>query len=407
MEYIMIGILKVQTNILQHYRLNDEERLVYRIITAIVICLYILSEYVPALQKIDNLHLKHYFLIGWTLFLFFNCLSKGIKIDKDIISILACTGILFFISIIKQVYYGKFKFYSLEEIYYLILPFLFVYIIYIINGTRDFDFFMHCIFWCSVLAFLLRFYDQLTIQNLLSQFNIVNTIVTSLTVFESDLGLFFTFCFFYFIVYKRYVLTFISILFIILCAKRINIIFMILTCFLYIIFRKRTLTKKINNLTFCIAILFFTVIPIILYVVYSNGTIISWFFEKTGLDFNQFSMARFQIFELLSKTNSEIDGLGAVTSILETLNLPGQTNLHNDLMRLYLECGVIGLFSFIFFYLQFAKTNWYSFYFMIFILLELLVAHFLGAGSTSFWIIAYICLFQFKRIKSTTNMNGK
>ena len=120
-----------------------------------------------------------------------------------------------------------------------------------------------------------------------------------------------------------------------------------------------------------------------------------WFYTKFGLDFNKFTMTRFDIINTVIDANLPNYGLGTVTDYLERRGVPGQTNMHNDILRIYMECTLLGSIIFTKNYFKMAEKNWFSLLTMIFIFMELFVAHFLGPGTISFWTIAYLDIYTF------------
>lgn len=62
-----------------------------------------------------------------------------------------------------------------------------------------------------------------------------------------------------------------------------------------------------------------------------------------------------------------------------------------------MECTIIGTVAFTCNYFKMVEKSWYSFLTMLFIFMELFVAHFLGPAATSFWTVAYLTIFTFNK----------
>lgn len=77
--------------------------------------------------------------------------------------------------------------------------------------------------------------------------------------------------------------------------------------------------------------------------------------------------------------------------------------MHNDILRIYMECTIVGTIAFTVQYFKIVKDNIFSFLLMLYAFMELFVAHYIGPGSTSFWIIAYILTFYFNIMESSSD----
>ena len=72
-----------------------------------------------------------------------------------------------------------------------------------------------------------------------------------------------------------------------------------------------------------------------------------------------------------------------------------------------MECTVIGSIVFTTQYFKIVKDNIYSFLVMLYAFMELFVAHYIGPGTTSFWIIAYIIILYFNLLENMKNENER
>ncbi len=105
-------------------------------------------------------------------------------------------------------------------------------------------------------------------------------------------------------------------------------------------------------------------------------------------------MSRFEIINAVIDRDLTNFGLGTVSNFLERRGRSGQLNMHNDILKIYMECGLLGTVVFTYSYFKIAKDNIYKYIIMLFVFLELFGAHFLGSGSISFWILVYLMLIQ-------------
>ena len=120
-----------------------------------------------------------------------------------------------------------------------------------------------------------------------------------------------------------------------------------------------------------------------------------WFESKYDVDFNEFTMTRFYIVNMVIDANLTNYGLGTVTHYLEVLGNEGQTNMHNDILRIYMETTIIGSIVFTYCFFKIASKNIFSYFLMLFMFVELYLAHFLGPATIIFWIFVYYNIFYF------------
>ena len=67
-------------------------------------------------------------------------------------------------------------------------------------------------------------------------------------------------------------------------------------------------------------------------------------------------------------------------------------SMHNDLIQIYLECGVIGSIIFTYVYIKSASANGISFILMCYVFFECYFNHLFGAGCTHIWILIYLMM---------------
>lgn len=362
------------------------------------IAIFILSEYCPLLNFIDPLKVKHIFLIITTLIAILAVIKNGkkLKFAKEFKSILFSTIILYTISITLQAFNGEFKFYSIEEVYYLLMPLIFVFLLYGYEKPEKIDNYVNIIYICCIISFITRYYDIFSIENLMKiSFN------DSASPFEGDLAQFFFMLVVYYI-YKGYkVRTIVCIALNILSMKRLNLVYMFV---FLIIFKFIPKNKKVDNKILFITKLFFILAPFLIYIMCTDD-FASWFLLKFDISFDKFTMSRFSIINTVIDENLINYGLGTVTDFLEIRNVPGQTNMHNDILKIYMECTLLGTIVFTNQYFKICSNNYMSYVIMLFAFLELLVAHFLGPGSILFWICAYILIFYFNSEQYSNSYN--
>lgn len=365
-----------------------------QLLFSIVICFFILCEYCEPFYWLDQLHIKHFLMIG-VVFVFGILLikKKNIIMCMEMKKVFWTTGILYTISLFFQMLNG-FKFYSVLEVYYFLIPMLFAIIVFNFSKKDNVDFIMTAILITCLFAFVVTRLGEgvFTFENLRAMFSFNALFIESTSVMrESDLSIFFVFLFTYFMYRREKIRTVMAGIGCFLGYKRFAVLFLII---LMIALRLIRGEKKLNKSILNVTIIFFCIAPFVAYVLCTDD-FASWFYSRFKIDFNAFSMTRFQIINTVIDAKLTNYGLGTVTDFLELRGVEGQLNMHNDILRIYMETTIIGTIVFTRNYFKMAETNWYSFFTMLFIFVELFVAHFLGPGAISFWCIAYLALFTY------------
>ena len=364
---------------------------------ALITCaIFVLSEYCPELHILDQLHFKHIllsiavFIFGWDLI----DNRKNRCLVYEVKQILTCVGILYFITVIFQVKNMEFKSYSLGEVYYLIAPLLLVWIFFNYISLDRIANVIDVLFYASCIAFFVRFANTFSLAAL-KQISFID----SSSPFESDMAQFFLlYCFYYFYTRETWKST-ISVILCILCFKRFTLVMLII---LLIINKFIPHYKKVPKIVLLITMGLFIAAPFLVYAMCTDS-FARWFYLQFGIDFDYFTMTRFQIINTVIDANLTNYGLGTVTNYLEQRGAAGQLNMHNDILRIYMECTIVGTITFTVQYFKIVKDNIFSFLVMLYAFMELFVAHYIGPGTTSFWIIAYILIFYFNIMENSSD----
>ena len=186
---------------------------------------------------------------------------------------------------------------------------------------------------------------------------------------------------------KKYlILTFI---FTVLCFKRMDILVAIFTFLFgkYFSFKAKTGSKKIIIATIVVALL------TIFYLDFLSGNVLK------NVNVYELTSGRDRILRLWSTLKFFSYGYG--TSML----VIGRS-LELDLIQMYLEMNIFALLSFVFTYLYFTKNNIYSFFIMLYVLLNMLLAS--SLANTLSWIILMITIaFISSNSNDKENSDGK
>ena len=177
----------------------------------------------------------------------------------------------------------------------------------------------------------------------------------------------------------------------VLAWKRACLIYLILfTLLSRHIPKDKCVTKKY----YIVTTVLFSLIPSLIQLILTRR-FSDWFSVTFGIDFVTFMMFRFQTITAAFQSGIASRGLGTYLYV----NVPWygkyvHMNMHNDIVRMYLEVSVVGLATFLYGFSS-ITMNIYSFLVMLFMFMELAVSHLLGNGSIPFWVMAYALIFYF------------
>lgn len=360
---------------------------------SLLITFFICCERLEFLKPIDGMHIKHYLLMITIVLSLIVLNGKRLKQVKEFIPVFVSAGILYIISLAFQIKEGAFKRFSLEEVYYFIIPLIFAIILLNSTAKNYLDDYINLMFNVSILSLIYIFISSgnFSLSNFIALFNLKNLFIDSTSpIKESDLSIYFTIFYIYYSYKndrKRRIAAFI---FSFLSYKRFSVLFVIL-CAVFLKFIPRH--KKVPKFIYYFAIIAFIIAPFVVYYM-CDDTFVSWFYRKTGVDFNYFTMSRLEIINAVIDAHLTNYGLGTTSYFLESRGRTGQFNMHNDILRIYMETTIIGTITFTYSYFKITKHNIYEFIIMLFIFFELFVAHFLASGTITLWILTFMILMQ-------------
>ena len=323
--------------------------------------------------------------------------QKYTKFNWELKYILFASVFLYVISIFFQLYNQSFKSYSLKEFYFLITPVIFIYCLFNLFSRKELERWMDVLFYFSCFVFVGKYaltqYSDFSVSGLIQMFNWRNLILDSVSPLssESDTGVLMMIFDFYYIFKNDKRKIIIASLLAFFGYKRFVCLFLIL---FLIISPFMSRGKKPKYYWVVTTIVIFLFLPSTVYIMCTDEFAF-WFESKYDVDFNEFTMTRFYIVNMVIDANLTNYGLGTVTHYLEVLGNAGQTNMHNDILRIYMETTIIGSIVFTCCFFKIASKNIFSYFMMLFMFVELYVAHFLGPATIIFWIFVYYNIFYF------------
>ena len=309
-------------------------------------------------------------------------------IGKEYLLVFGGITFLFAITAILQMING-FNSYAINEAVYYYTPLIFIIVYSQISEEQDVETILNYLFVLYVIVFLKNFAGQLTLANLKSI-----SFANSYSPFESELAFVFLIfeCFYLYMGKRKNAI--ISLILCILSFKRISM----LAAIVFFIFSKWIVVKKtVNKKIVILTTVVFVLLPVLTCLML-NDTLEAWFYQTFHVTLNEITLTRSSRIEAVINSGQIKYGLGSVTTYLtKYLNaLHGSNfsnrNLHNDLVKVYLECGILGSIVFTYIYMKAASVSRMLFVMMCYVFFECYFNHLFGAGSTDIWILIYLIM---------------
>lgn len=341
-------------------------------------------------NTVDSLKIKYMMAvlaIGILLLRYIRNPGRFVRFRDEAKNVLLTTVILSTITVIKQMQNG-FMGASYNEVFFWLVPIIYVY--FLVNCINDIKPYMDTAFIIQLIFFFIDIMDKLSIKNILA----IN-FITSNSAFESEYSFYGLVFFMFYLFMKDKRRAVLSLFMTILAFKRMAVVFALVVLIMSVLQTKRgTFNKTPSPRGVFIVTVLFIIVPIGFHLICSDS-FGSWFYSVTGLNFNAFISGRLERLNLCIDNEMRY-GLGSSTQFLnEVLGRGFSRNLHNDVLRIYLECGIIGTIAFTYDYFKMASKSRMSFMLMLYLFTDMMFNHFLGAGRTAFWIIIYLAICSF------------
>lgn len=295
------------------------------------------------------------------------------------------TAFFLFISIIFQFINNKILMNTYKELFYIFFPILYVFLIANVEEKKDLKFYFYFTGIVFMCVFFIRAIPKLTLTNILSI-----SFIKSYSPFEgignADI---FLIVYIFSIINKNKKMAILSFIFCVLSFKRLHVILAIVFPLIYILINKKKVLF-VNNKIYNITKIIFIISPILINLLTSND-FSNWFKNNTGIDFNSFTMGRFYTINYIIDNKFENLGLGNITTVLlQERNFDPYLadDLHCDLMRIYLETTIIGLYLLVSKYFKITRKNIYNYIIITFSFVVMFSSHILT--TFIYWIFIYL-----------------
>lgn len=300
------------------------------------------------------------------------------------------------ISVIKQMVNGHAQTYLYTDLFELLMPALCTFCI--LNTDKDnFNLYLYILFIRAIAQFFIESGANLSLESIFA----IDWNDSSSSLTESASAHIFCLLTIVFLFQKKYIPAVLSTLFCILAFKRVAFI----VCIASWIICRFIPNKKIPSAVYWIISIICILTPFFVLMVYSESGA-DLFYELFGLDLNQFTMGRFNMIkDTLNHFNGDYFGFGSVKEYFADMGgvYAARESFHCDILRIYLECTIIGVIIFVFATMNISRKSWRSLYLFAYLFIELTVSHFLGRFIE--WMIFYMFTYYAECLSNNAESN--
>ncbi|MHA3675700.1 O-antigen ligase family protein [Faecalibacterium sp. PGM34] len=309
-------------------------------------------------------------------------------IGREYLLIFNGITVLFAITAVLQIMNG-FNSYAINEAVYYYTPLILIIVYSQLTNEAQIESIFDYLFILYIVVFFKNFAGQLTLANIRSI-----SFANSYSPFESELA-------FVFLIFECYYLymgkrknALISLIFCILSFKRIC---MLVAIAIFVLSKWLVEKKPVSKKVVVVAVAFFVLLPMLTCLML-NDTFEAWFYQTFHVTLYEATLSRSARIEAVMNSGQIKYGLGSVTSYLtKYLNAMhgsnfASRNMHNDLVQMYLECGIVGSVVFTYVYMKAASVSRMSFVLMCYVFFECYFNHLFGAGCTHIWVLVYLMM---------------
>ena len=291
------------------------------------------------------------------------------------------------ISTVIQFINGDVQLYLYVELFTILMPALVLFCI--VNVDKDnINYYIYILFFRTIIQFFLEQGANFSLANILS----INWSDSTSSTTETSLAHIFCLFVILFLYKKKYILSLVSTFFCIISFKRVAFI----VCIASWIITPFIPNKKMSRVSFWLISVLLVLSPFFILWIYSKSGN-EFFLNNFGLDLNEFTMGRYNLIQMVEEHfQGKYNGLGTIPNYFDSLGgyYATLSSFHCDILRIYFECTIVGVFIFVMCLMNLAKRNWKIFYVLFYLFVELIVSHFLGRFIE--WIIFYYIYYLFE-----------
>lgn len=313
-------------------------------------------------------------------------LCRGI--GSRFLTILTGLFVLFGITVVRQLRNG-FQSYAVNEVIYFLTPLCFVWVYAVEADRKNLGNVLDAIFCILAVDYLAACLPNLSISNLQAI-----SFAGSYSAFESGKALWFLVFEWHYLSAGRKKKALLACVLCLFSFKR----FCMIAAILVLLLKKWIIRDvPVHRNVFVGMTALFVLLPVATCLVLGSDFAV-WFQQRFGISLSALTLSRSDRIQMALASDQIKYGLGSVTTyITEALNeMHGsniqQRSLHNDLVRIYLECGLLGSVAFTFAFFKAAAFHTSIFYLMCNMFLQSYLNPVFGAGSAGIWSLVYLVM---------------
>lgn len=339
----------------------------------------------------DSLGIKHILMIAVIVFGFISDLKRGkLKIkmfSRELKLVLVAVAVMVVISFIYMFFNG-FSNKWIEQVYFFVIPLFYAYSIFRNDySAKRFKNIINYTLTVTSILYVIFIATEIFTNNAVFEFNFIN----SKGPFECEVAHFFLLMYIFYTFNQSYTGKIVSAVLCVLAWKRICLICLILITIAGLM-RLRNKRVKIGYII-ALAVIF-TTFPLVTEYMLSPE-FGQWFHNFMGMDYSEFS--NFRYYTVSTALSGRIPNQGLGTFMIVRVPWYGgyvEANMHNDLMRLYLEVSIVGLFIYLLL-TGFIVKRKFSLFVILYMYIEMSGNHLIGNGGIPYWFMAYSLVFYF------------
>lgn len=251
----------------------------------------------------------------------------------------------------------------------LISPYIFIYLIYNIGGNKFLLKTIDCMFWLLTIGYLIHIVPNLSLETLRAfNFSESSSAFEGINYADNFLQLFI----FYYLFDKRNSKVKIAISFVLnfFCFKRFHLLY----SFFVLIFGKKLKDIKVSRKIINIGVIILLIAPILIRYVFNNYIEISSNYAVNNTNPLTILMGGRNVFikQFLNAGTPSI-GVGGTDYNIEIVTGGWVSGLHNDILTMYFDTTLIGLFTFVNMLANCLRTNKKILLFLLFFIIDMMV----------------------------------
>lgn len=296
-------------------------------------------------------------------------LSKTLVFYSEFKKVAGIIGAIWFVSFFTQIVNGNMSLYLYKELLYLVLPLVLVLSVANIE-SENYRKYFYVMLIRFIVSFFLYVGKDFTISNLLA----INWNDTNSALTENSYAHVLCISTIILLSWRKRKL---AILTTILCIASFKRVALLMCIGAWLISFSNIGENKVPNIIKTATKVLFILMPYIMLLIYSKEGA-TLFMDLFGLDIGKFSASRYYLVnDVLNRFRDGFNGFGTIAEYFVSRGTyyASIVSIHCDILVLFLECGIIVVVIAINNWVEIGCKNVYTFFLLLYMLLELTVTH--------------------------------